>query len=679
MGNIILLDDITANKIAAGEVVERPASVVKEMIENSIDAKATSITVEIENGGISKIKIIDNGTGIAADDMEIAFERHSTSKIRSAIDLDKISTLGFRGEALASISSVSKVELVSRESSQEQGMFVRVEGGKLVETKPIGCPIGTTFIIRDLFYNTPARYKFLKKDSTEAGYILDIVSRIALAREGISFKFVNKGKTVLHTPGNGDLKSAIFSIYGKDVSDNLLEVGYEGDNIKIRGFVGKPEIARGTRNHQSLYLNRRYIKSKIVLKAVEEAYKTFLMKGKYPFYVLDIEIDPLFVDVNVHPSKMEVRFSDEQQIFRSVYNAVNDVLLNKSSYRELPKMKNERETSRYVQSTFIKKSFDDTTKKINKDEEAIEEMIREDLEKNRVRLEPRDWLKSHGNEASCRESNEQEVVEDYVNEKSTENECRDDCVNEEANYEKNQEGYIKEAANKSECRESCQVLDEGKNLQGVVEHHREDSSEVVQNDESVTNNLLIDCTIIGQLFRTYILLQRGDDFYIIDQHAAHERVMFEKLKDSYMKNKNMSQELIDPIVVEMQVNEVKKILTNCDKIKRIGFEVEEFGSNALIIRGVPAFSDEENIKQYFLETVDKLVFSDKDTYNVDEALYGIACKSAIKAHKKMDNREIYDLLVKLDKLKNPFTCPHGRPTAIKLTKHDIEKMFKRIV
>ncbi len=641
MGNIILLDEITANKIAAGEVVERPASVVKEMIENSIDAKATNITVEIENGGISKIKIIDNGTGIAVDDIEIAFERHSTSKIRSALDLDSISTLGFRGEALASISSVSKVDLVSKEKDKEQGMFVRVEGGRLIETRPIGCPTGTTFIVSELFYNTPARYKFLKKDTTEASYVLDIVNRVALAREDISFKFINKGKTVLHTPGNGDLKSTIFSIYGKDVSDNILEVDYEDEGIKIRGFIGKPEIARGTRNQQSLYLNRRYIKSKIVLRAVEEAYKTFLMKGKYPFYVLNIEIDPLLVDVNVHPSKMEVRFSDEQKIFRSIYNAVNGVLLNKSTYRELPKIKREKETDKYVQSTFIGKSFDD---KINRDEKLIEEMIRENLEKNRVRFEKTEDPKKN------------EDTKDYVDYESNKNENTKDYVNE-------RQAKIEEQVIESKEEQTTKLGDE------ILE----------EKDQYVTNNLLIDCIIIGQLFRTYILLQRGDDFYIIDQHAAHERVMFEKLRESYKKNENMTQELIEPIIIEMQTNEIKMILENQDKIKRIGFMVEEFGKNTLIIRGVPAFSDQENIKKYFLETVDKLILSDNDVDKVDETLYNIACKSAIKAHKKMDIREIKELLSQLDRLKNPFTCPHGRPTAIKLTKYEIEKMFKRIV
>ena len=659
MGKIVILDEITANKIAAGEVVERPASVVKEMVENSIDAGASNITVDIRDGGITQIKITDNGSGIAPDDVEIAFERHSTSKIRSAFDLDNISTLGFRGEALASISSVSKVELISREKNMEQGMCVKVEGGKLEQVKPIGCPIGTTFIVRDLFYNTPARYKFLKKDTTEASYILDIINRIALARPDISFKFINKGKVMLHTPGNGDLKSTIFSIYGKDVANQILPVDYQDKNIKITGFIGKPEIARGTRNQQSLYLNRRYIKSKLALKAVEEAYKTFLMKGKFPFYVLNMEINPVFVDINVHPTKMEVRFSNEQDVFRGVHNAVNNVLLNKSEYRtgQMPKnvTKINNDEPTYVQSTFIKNSFQndkgyqEKPQRVNQDEMLIEKMIRDTMEKSR-------WMP---------EKKEQNLV--YHHEEKKEEEPKI-----EKKIERLEE-VEEETANI--------VQHEEETKEAIVEKGQEIKEEQTIDDEpKVNNNLLIDCIIIGQLFRTYILLQKDNEFYIIDQHAAHERIMFEKLKKKYKSNENMSQELVIPVLVEMQAQEMKEVLNNKDNLLKLGFNIEEFGHNTIIIRGVPAFGDEENIKQYFLETVDNLIFKNKvDDDTIDETLHNIACKSAIKAHKKMDNQEIHELLRELDKLENPFTCPHGRPTALKLTKYEIEKMFKRIV
>ena len=687
MGKIIILDEITANKIAAGEVVERPASVVKEMVENSIDAGATNITVDIKNGGITQIKIIDNGSGIAPDDVQIAFERHSTSKIKSAFDLDNISTLGFRGEALASISSVSKVELISREKTMEQGMRVKVEGGRLVESVPKGCPVGTTFIIRDLFYNTPARYKFLKKDTTEANYILDIVNRIALARPDISFKFINKDKIMLHTPGNGDLKSTIFSIYGKDVANEILEVNYKDANITITGFVGKPEIARGTRNQQSLYLNKRYIKSKLVLKAVEEAYKTFLMKGKFPFYVLNMEINPMLVDINVHPTKMEVRFSNEQDIFRGVHNAVSNVLLDKSDYRvgQLPKKAvNPFEVKKeYVQNTFIKSSFQGNTPKISQDEELIEKMIQENIKQNRWVSEQKDEIINEKNsiiEEPIKKEAEKESLEIFDNTIEENVNINKLEVTTEAIAEQNELIPEKVEYVKEQDIKDNPVVESYNMVEEPTKEATEQIKIIEEEPEKITNNLLVDCIIIGQLFRTYILLQKDNEFYIIDQHAAHERVMYEKLKKRYKKNENMSQELISPIIVEMPAGDIKKILNGKEKLERLGFEIEEFGINTLIIRAVPAFGEEDNVKQYFLETVDSLILKDKEDDEVlDETLHNIACKSAIKAHKKMDTKEIYELLKQLDELENPFTCPHGRPTALKITKYEIEKMFKRIV
>ncbi|HEX9062435.1 MAG TPA: DNA mismatch repair endonuclease MutL, partial [Clostridia bacterium] len=319
MGKIVILDESTANKIAAGEVVERPASVVKELMENSIDAGATSISVDIKNGGVSYIKISDNGSGIAGDDVEIAFERHATSKIRSSNDLDSIVTLGFRGEALASIASVSEIELLTRTKDSETGTYIKITGGTVQEVKSAGCPVGTTFTVRDLFYNTPARFKFLKKDSTETGYISDIISKIALGKPSISIRFTSNGSRVIHTPGNGDLLSAIFSVFGKETAKMVIPAEYKDSRVKVTGFAGKPEIARASRTSQIFFLNGRYIKSKLISSAADEAYKTILMKNKYPFLVLNVEISPQMVDINVHPAKTEVRFSDEQEIWRSIY------------------------------------------------------------------------------------------------------------------------------------------------------------------------------------------------------------------------------------------------------------------------------------------------------------------------------------------------------------------------
>ncbi|MBP5426348.1 MAG: DNA mismatch repair endonuclease MutL [Clostridiales bacterium] len=689
MGNIVILDEITANKIAAGEVVERPASVVKEMIENSIDAGATSVSVEIANGGISKIKITDNGKGIAVDDVEIAFERHSTSKIRSAKDLNSIATLGFRGEALASISSVSKVELTTREKTNERGMNVIVEGGTLIETRPVGCPAGTTFVVRDLFYNTPARYKFLKKDTTEANYISDIINRMALQREDISFKFISKGKIVLHTPGNGDLKSVIFSIYGKDVAQNVLPVEYSYNNVRVSGFIGKPNIARGTRSWQSLYLNNRYIKSKLVSKAVEEAYATYLMKGKYPFYVLKIEIDTALVDVNVHPAKMEVRFSNEQDVFRCVHRAVSSVLMDKGEYRDAvvpERLAQSSDKPKYVQSTFIQQSFARTNTKVDPDEKNIDDMINARIKKNRMMMEKEDILgdsnKTDKNNTvralndirNLPEGKDQgklfcDVAWNTIHEHMSQN-TKTDILNKHLEVGISQD-------EKSDISPECDSKDI--TVKDVLTEGSIEETNDVSTIGEKSNNILVDCVVIGQLFRTYILLQKGDEFYMIDQHAAHERVMFEKLRERYKNNENMVQHLLTPVVVDMQATEVKMILENKDKIERLGFEVDEFGNDTIIIRGVPAFSDEENMRQYFLDVVDRLIFKNREDYDVDETLYDIACKSAIKAHKRMDDKEIKELLRQLDALDNPFTCPHGRPTAIRMTKRDVEKMFKRIV
>lgn len=690
MGDIVILDEITANKIAAGEVVERPASVVKEMVENSIDAGATSITVEISDGGITKIKITDNGSGIAADDVEIAFERHSTSKIRSANDLNSIKTLGFRGEALASISSVSKVELITRRKTDDCGRNVLVEGGKLLETKSVGCPVGTTFIVRDLFYNTPARYKFLKKDTTEANYIADIINRMALEREDIAFKYINKGKVILHTPGNGDLRSVIFSIYGRDVANNVLRLDDSHNGVHVSGFIGKPTIARGTRSWQSIYLNNRYIKSKLVAKAVEEAYATHLMKGKYPFYVMKIDIDAMLVDVNVHPTKMEVRFSNEQDIFKCVYRAVSSVLMDKSEYRDavVPnKVIKNSMSPKYVQSTFVENSFAKTSVRVDPDEKKIDDIINANIQKNRLNVINSNFIKRNndmsGSDVSKNKSKmdlDDAVAKEYDSKEELdicEDLLQEGEVVQENTAQKRFVGMLNEESVSSKDDSGLSNIEannEGNymGMQPVQKEQKEHKSEV-------RNNILVDCVIIGQLFRTYILLQKGNEFYMIDQHAAHERVMFERLRSRYINNENMTQNLLTPVVVEMQDSEVRTILANKEKIERLGFEVEEFGNGTLIIRGVPAFSDEDNIKQYFLDVVDKLIFKDRTEFDVDETLYNIACKSAIKAHKKMDDKEIMELLKQLDGLENPFTCPHGRPTAIKMTKSDIEKMFKRIV
>lgn len=627
MGNIVILDENTSNKIAAGEVVERPASIVKELVENSIDAGAGNITVEIKNGGISFIKVTDNGLGIDEDDVEIAFERHATSKIRNSDDLDSISTLGFRGEALASIASVSKVQLTTRVQRNSYGMYLEVHGGLIKDVRQTGCPVGTTFVIRDLFYNTPARFKFLKKDSTEAGYISDILNRIALGNPHISFRLLNNGSTIVHTPGNNDLLSAIFSIYGKDIANNVYEVNYCDQNVKIKGYAGKPEISRSNRNHQSIYINGRYIKSKVITSAIDEAYKTFLMKNKFAFVVLDVQINPLFVDVNVHPTKMEVRFSNEQEIFRSIYHAVNNAILNKADIRTVKLDEKNKDYFKLNKSTLPEIKYTQQSLIADKD--------------TGVREEP-------------------------SNIEFTNNSQKNDLpVNKLIKTEINDEKIYKKIP------ESQQTI-QYKNVVPV---------NGLPVEENSNEQFLSYAKLVGQIFSTYIVLEDNDNMMLIDQHAAHERLMFEKLKKKFHNNESLSQLLLTPVVIEVTHQELKFLENEKIFFDKLGFIYENFGNNSIILRAIPYIDNGINVKQTFMEVVDHLMNSWNSNFNIiaEDALYTIACKAAVKANNKLDAMEIEYIMKELARIENPYTCPHGRPTIIKISKYELEKKFKRIV
>ena len=596
MGKIIILDENTSNKIAAGEVIERPASVVKELVENSIDAGASSITVEIKNGGIPFLKVTDNGSGMEEDDTEIAFERHSTSKIRSSADLDTISTLGFRGEALASIAAVSHLQLTTRTKTSPYGIYVGIRGGEILEKRQTGCPTGTSFLVQDLFYNTPARYKFLKKDSTEAGYVSDIVERIALGNPHISIRLVSNGSNVIHTPGNNDLLSTIFSIYGKEVAREVNRVDYSENSLKITGYIGKPSIARSNRNHQSVYINGRYIRNKTISSAVDEAYKTQLMKNRYPFFILNLDINTLLVDVNVHPGKLEVRFSNEQDIFRAVYHAVSSALLNRQLVGG---------TTLGVQKAKAPEKFNFTPKQPKYEQQVIEPAPK-----------PHDT---------------QEVKEQPVN------------------------------------------------YQTAVESERPEAEE--KQPAAAGNTLLENARIIGQAFSTYIIFQYEDTLVLLDQHAAHERILFERLRKKYYTRQPLSQMLISPVHLELTHMEVKLLENEREFFSKFGFIYENFGNNSIILRAVPFAVMEGDVKDIFKEVLDRAAASSAPDHgaDVDETLYTIACKAAVKANKKLGEAEIRELLKELGGIENPFTCPHGRPVVINITKHDLEKMFKRIV
>ncbi len=672
MGNIVLLDDLTINQIAAGEVIERPANVVKELVENSIDAGATKISVEIENGGITSIRITDDGKGIAPDDVALAFERHATSKIRSAEDLTKVMTMGFRGEALASIAAIAKVELITRTRDQEIGTKVIVEGGDIISKEECGAPYGTTIIVRELFYNTPVRYKFLKKDFTEGGYIESAVEKIALINPSISFRLVNNRKTILQTSGNGDITTVVYNIFGKDVSQNLVNVDNEYEGVKVRGVAGKPEIARSNRTNQLFYVNGRNIKDKILSAAVEEAYRTLIPHGKFGFCIIDIRLNPELVDVNVHPAKLEVRFADESKVFKAVHYGIKNALLGEDITRdeekekvEEPKIieKNVEETApqrRGLFDIFRNKSTEQTPEnpdekyatievKVNKDNQAKNSVI------DKIEFdEERQYLKPIAEETQLEELEEPLQNITYLP-KEESNEV------EEQEFEKIVEKNYKPEEDNIECKVE-------EDIRPIYDQDIEEKSPVPE------------YKILGVAFNTYIILELDEDIYILDQHAAHERVLYEKVKENfYRAGGKEAQMLLLPDVLELSKRDMHIVKDHMDLFEQAGFTLEEFGENTIKITGVPVICFEMNTKDLFMDILDGIDITNRtNKQDIEEKFIAtVACKAAVKANMVLDEREIRGLLDELLLLDNPFTCPHGRPTAIRITKTEIEKKFGR--
>ena len=668
MGSIVLLDDLTINQIAAGEVIERPANVVKELVENSIDAGATSINVEIENGGISLIRITDNGKGIAADDVEIAFERHATSKIRSAKDLIKVSTMGFRGEALASIAAIAKVELVTKTKDAEMGTRIIVEGGDIVLKEECGAPNGTTITVRELFFNTPVRYKFLKRDFTEGGYIETALERISLINPGISFRLISNKKQILQTSGNGDMKTVVFNIFGKDVSQNIVDLNFEYEGIEVTGVAGKPEIARSNRSNQLFYVNGRFIKDKTLSAATEEAYRTLVPQGKFCFCIVNVNMNPEMVDVNVHPAKLEVRFTDEGKVFKAVYHAVRNALLGNDlikdeSADEKPIVRENAVTNetpvkkglfeifrggksneKKEENTNLRTMDIEVTKKEN-DDTFISKMMTKGRQENTDASEEHLDDKDTVSELTVREQTNNYNVNDEENEIVTNNKVKD----------------IVDAYNEKESSEQKQV----------PMFYEQDFIEKVE---------LPEYQILGVAFNTYILLQLDDDIYILDQHAAHERVLYEKVKQNFYKDGGKEvQMLLLPDVIDLPKKDMRLVHDNLKLFEQSGFDIEEFGENTIKINGVPVICYEMDTKDLFLDIIDGLDITNRtNKQDIEEKFIStVACKAAVKANMYLDEREIRGLLDELLLLENPFTCPHGRPTAIRITKTEIEKKFGR--
>lgn len=712
MGNIVLLDDLTINKIAAGEVIERPASVIKEMIENSIDAGATNITVEIKNGGISYIKITDDGKGIAQDDLEIAFERHATSKIRSADDLDTVTSMGFRGEALASIAAIANVELTSKTKEQDIGYKIVVEAGNVLEKEEAGCRTGTTIIVRNLFFNTPVRYKFLKKDYTESGYIEDVITRIALVNPNIAIKLINTGKTVIQTNGNGDLKSVIYSIYGKDISNGIMEVSYQYEDIKITGVIGKPEIARSNRSNQLFFVNKRYIKDKTLTAATEQAYKGLIPIGKFGFVVLNLEISPAKVDVNVHPAKLEVRFQEENTVFQAIYHAIKDTLLKSELVAKTEKtekdsivdrrtasfeerLKNLREAKKENQSGGLfafRKQNEKQIEKYTDEESKIKTNILEDVYNNKKpeneqtiqqptleKLENKEKIFT-GDPVDTSDVLEQlknlkdKMQNELKTDKFTANKVQD--VQEEYKLENKQQDFNEMYTKMFGTAPIIENQDDKKEEQKAVDIIKDNVS-MFETEEEFKKPIY---KFIGIVFKTYIILEIENEMYILDQHAAHERIMYEKVKENYYSDiAKDSQMLLLPDVVTLTHKEMDVAKENKEMFEQAGFYFEEFGENTIKLTGVPTVCIDLDTKELFLETLDEIntVARTAKQEKEEKFIATVACKAAVKANMALTREEVEKLMEQLLKLPNPFTCPHGRPTVIKMTKYDIERKFAR--
>ena len=719
MGNIVLLDDLTINKIAAGEVIERPASVIKEMVENSIDAGATNINVEIKNGGISYIRISDNGKGIQKDDMEIAFERHATSKIRQASDLEIVKSMGFRGEALASIAAISNVEMISKHEDSEIGNKIVVEAGQVLEFEETGCPKGTTITVRNLFFNTPVRYKFLKKDFTEAGYIEDVITRIALVNPNIAIKLVNTGKTIIQTSGNGNLQDVIYSIYGKDIASNVLDVEYTYDDLHITGVVGKPEIARSNRSNQMFFVNKRYIKDKVLTGATEKAFKGMIPIGKFGFVILNIEMEPSKVDVNVHPAKLEVRFEEENKIFKAIYHAIQETLL-KAELISAPEkeVEDNKEAVEEVKQSHIfgnlfKKQekvneFEDTARvnvveemynaKNNEEEiqktqiintEEIKEQLRkeeENIEKVNIPVESKEEIKeaniSIGNiltdlaKMKAGISEEVDIVDEIAVEDNTEVNQKVEKLN-NLRVEETFDTMYQRTFGKIPASTEEKIVEEKKKID-AYDLIKDNNISVFEEVEEIKQKPVY--KYIGIAFSTYIIIEMNDEMYIIDQHAAHERIMYEKIKKNYYSNGDKeSQMLLLPDVITLTHKEMDIARDNMEIFEKAGFELEEFGENTIKLNGVPTVCYDLDTKELFLETLDEInTVARTAKQEIEERfIETVACKAAVKAKMSLNVQEVESLMDELLRLPNPFTCPHGRPTAIKMDLKDVEKKFAR--
>lgn len=664
MPQIQVLDQITIDKIAAGEVIERPASIVKELVENSIDAKAASVTVEIQDGGISLIRVTDNGSGIEREDIRNAFLRHSTSKIRKVEDLAHIASLGFRGEALSSISAVTRTELITKTKEDTFGTRYVIEGGVEQSLEDAGAPDGTTFLVRQLFYNVPARRKFLKTPMTEAGHVQDLLMRLALSHPEVAFTFINNGQTKMRTSGNGKLKDVIYSIYGREAAANLIELDYSMDGLVMKGYLGKPVITRGNRNFENYFVNGRYVKNAMLSKAIEDAYKDFLMQHKFPFVVIHFQVDGEKIDVNVHPTKMEMRFQRQQDVYNIVYKGVHRTLLEPELIPQVeapaPKVISQPKS----ESPFLlkpKTAPQPMEKKPEEKEEPHDEAYFMKKMKERV-------LSYHQRNSSAEVAKKEQIFRPQAQAERIK-----DALARAKEVEKQPQKQAEEQPElirETPVYETKPVTEEKAEQLNLFEEH------LLKREKKAEYKL------IGQVFETYWLVEFENSLYIIDQHAAHERVLYERtLKE--MKNREFTaQYLSPPIILSLSMQEAQVLNENMDRFTRIGFEIEPFGGEEYAVRAIPDNLFGIAKKELLLEMLDDLadgISTSMTPELVDEKVASMSCKAAVKGNNRLSAQEADALIGELLLLENPYHCPHGRPTIIAMTQRELEKKFKRIV
>lgn len=670
MSKIQILSQETINQIAAGEVVERPMAVVKELVENAMDAGATSVTVEIRDGGKSLIRITDNGSGMTPEDIPLAFTPHATSKIASAQDLMNVHTLGFRGEALASIASVSQMELITKTREQLVGSRYVIEGGQEKSLEEVGCPEGTTILVRNLFYNTPARLKFLKTPPTEAGYISSMLEHMALSHPDVSFRFINQNNTRLHTSGNGNLKDVIYPIYGREITANLVEVSASEISCHLSGFIGKPAVSRGNRTYMNYFINGRYIKSNVVQKAIEDAYQPYVMQHRYPFTVLHIQIDPTKIDVNVHPQKMELRFTDSQGVYQSIYHAVSEALRFREPVTSVSLDEEKKETK--------------TKKTQIREPEIFEKMRQEALERAGKAQAVR-----NSRSAAKEQTASNDLVREHANYQTAAN---TDSMPEDRFMKK---GSAKQVLSHETQAQAANVESSAQETQPLQEPNlpQEETSAVPKpaklqfEQQTMFHQGILseqgkkECQIIGQVFGTYWILQYEDSMYMVDQHAAHEKVLYERFMKKILQHEVMTQQLQPPIIVSLSMAQEEALSRHGNVLEQLGYVVEPFGGHEYAVTGVPAHLPDVGESELLKEIIDTL--APRQGHETPEILRDrvatMSCKAAVKGGNVLPVDQMKELFLEMMACENPYHCPHGRPTMIKMTRTEIDKKFKRIV